>query len=67
MSNPRPALAVTLDLELPEDQIARAELDLIEAHFADLLLQVLAEVETEREVTDGSRALRPGINDKAGR
>jgi hypothetical protein len=60
-------LTVALDLELPEDQIVPAELDLIEAHFADLIQQMLAEADTEREVADGRRIVRPGINDKAGR
>ena len=65
MSKLPSALAVDLDLELPEDQIAPAELDLIEAHFADLIQQVLAEADTEREVSDGRRTLRPGIDDKS--
>lgn len=65
MSKPPAALAVALDLTLPEDQIAPAELDLIEAHFADLIRRVLIDAESEREVTDGCCALRSGIDDKA--
>ena len=59
-------LPVALDLELPEDQISPAELDLIEAHFADLIQQVLAEAESDREVRNGRRTVCPGIDDKAG-
>ena len=60
-------LPVALDLELPEDQISPAELDLIEAHFADLIQRVLAEAETDREVRNGCRTVCPGIDDKTGR
>lgn len=52
---------------LPEDQIAPAELDLIEAHFADMIQQVLMAAETEGEVSDGSGTVRAGVDDKAGR
>jgi hypothetical protein len=65
-SKPTCDLTVALDLELPEDQIAPAELDLIEVHFAELIQRVLAEAETEKEVTDGRRTVRPGLDDKAG-
>lgn len=65
MSKTLAELSVALNLELPEDQIAPAELDLIEAHFADLIRRVLIDAEWEREVTDGGRALRSGIDDKA--
>jgi hypothetical protein len=63
LSKPTCELTVALDLDLPEDQIAPAELDLIEAHFAELIQRVLAEAETEREVPNGRRTLRPGIDD----
>ena len=59
-------LPVALDLELPEDQISPAELDLIEAHFADLIQRVLAEAETDREARNGGCTVCPGIDDKAG-
>lgn len=49
MSNAPGDLTVTLDLKLPEDQIAEAELELIEAHFTQLLRQVLDEAEKEVE------------------
>lgn len=66
MRKPAGDLTIALDLELPEDQIAPAELDLIEAHFADLIERMLAEAETEKETLNGRRTLRTGINDKAG-
>jgi hypothetical protein len=59
------ALTVALDLKLPEDQIAEAELDLIEAHFAELLRQILDEAETPREVIHGSCTVRTGLDDEA--
>ncbi len=67
MSKSTPALVIAFNLELPEDEISPLELDLIEAHFADWLRQVLSEDETEREVADGSSPVRPGINDTASR
>jgi hypothetical protein len=60
-------LAVRLDLDLPEDHIAAAELDLIEMHFGELVQRMLAEAETHMEVGDGHRTVRPGLNHKASR
>ena len=59
-------LRVTFDLELPEDEICSAELELIEAHFADWLRQVLTEDGKEREASDGCSTLRKGLDNKAG-
>ena len=66
MSKTLDDLTVRLDLELPEDQIAAAELDLIETHFGEIVQRVLAEAETDTEVGNGRRTLRAGFNDKAG-
>lgn len=67
MSNAPSDLTVSLDLKLPEDQIAEAELDLIEAHFAEALREVLDEAETQSEVSHGSCTVRAGLDDQAGR
>jgi hypothetical protein len=34
-------IIVTMDLDLPEDRVSGAELDLIEQHLGELLLQML--------------------------
>ena len=66
MKTSTPRLRITFDLELPEDEVCSAELELIEAHFADWLRQVLTEDGTEREVSDGCSTLRKGLDDAAG-
>jgi hypothetical protein len=44
-----PVLTVTLDLEIPNDRVCMAELDLIEAHLAELIRELLCQPDEDRE------------------
>ena len=49
MSQPDNNVTVKLELELPTDRVLAAELDLIEAHLAALIREVLLHEDDARE------------------
>ena len=52
MSQPQNNVTVKLDLELPADRVLAAELDLIEAHLAALIRQVLLQEDDRSETKE---------------
>lgn len=42
-------LTVALDLDIRDDRVIPAELDLIEAHFPELIKQLIAEAPQKKE------------------
>ncbi len=42
-------LTVTLDLEIPNDRVCMAEIDLIEAHLGELIRELLSQPDEDRE------------------
>lgn len=49
MSHHHHDVVVAVDLELPEDRVFAPELDLIQAHLADLIRSILFQAEDEEE------------------
>ena len=44
MSEPDQNLAIDFELDVPDEDVLQAELDLIEAHFSPLIRQLLTEI-----------------------